>query len=171
VVLFIRSKNGKYFLLRKKPEDDHRNTSLVIEPFSDRQTPLATSPLYDTQAFTPQNLKGQLSHGTMVQRYSHPDPPLTGSVRAQFAVLKYYVLIISSSLKSFSGENLYTQPELNPFPLSSVSTPSAQPGQSPTRTPRILDEKRRPPSDTVEMAQSTSGPAVISEESPPVYLK
>ena len=108
VVLLFRSKRGKYFLLRKKQDDsDHRSESLVIEPFSDLQTPPATSPLYDTQVFTPQNLKGQLSHGTMTQRYSQQDHPMTATVRgSMWTLLCWKQLIIPSFLRHFQ-ERIY----------------------------------------------------------------
>jgi hypothetical protein len=73
------------FLAQK--EERGRGTGdpgFVIEPFSDLHSPPPTTPLYDTQAFTPQNLKGQLSHGTMGQRYSQRTP--TATVRAQCRV-------------------------------------------------------------------------------------
>jgi len=150
ILIFVLLKKTGYSLLRKKKEGSQSNSGLVVEPYSGLQTTPATSPLYDTLAFSPQNLKGQVSHGTMVQRYSQPDQPLTAS--------------------SFSGDNLYNQHDVSPFPLSPILSSS-----SPIRTPRILDEKRRSPSDGDSTSQATA-PVLIAtdpivESSPPMYLK
>jgi hypothetical protein len=79
LILILRSKRGQYLLHRKQSEERRSNSGLIVEPFNDLQTPLATSPLYDTASFTPQNLKGQLSRGTI--EYSQSNQPLAVSVK------------------------------------------------------------------------------------------